>query len=340
MTRSFHSDHMGECRRIIKEGSKSFYFASLMLPSQVRFAATALYAFCRVTDDVADAEGADAKSVERLIERLERAYAGSPFDHPADHAFSEVVAHFDIPNEVPRALLEGYEWDVAGKHYETLGDVIAYSARVAGTVGVMMSTVMGRRQPNTLARACDLGIAMQLINISRDVGEDARNGRIYLPASWLDEAGVDRRKLLAEPQFTPELGSVVSRLLEHAREIYNRGMTGVSDLPTACRPGIRAAGMVYAEIGEKVRQNGYNSIDTRAYTSKGRKLSLMLRSARSSLESLHVDPSPAEPEVQFLIDAAARDRDEPFGDGEWLIDLFADMERRDQAYLQSVRTGA
>lgn len=333
------SQHLEECRRIIKDGSKSFYFASLMLPSQVKMAATALYAFCRVTDDIADDPNASIASVQALVERLDRAYAGEPHNHAADMAFAEVVAHYDIPKEVPRALIEGFEWDVAGKPYHTLSDVIAYSARVAGTVGIMMSVVMGRRQAATLARACDLGVAMQLINISRDVGEDARNGRVYLPADWLHEVGIDQQSLIDNPVFTPELGSVVERLLQIAKEIYMRGMTGVVDLPTSCRPGIRAAGMVYAEIGEKVRENGFNSVDERAFTSKGRKLGLMLKSAGNPFDLTACDQSPALPEVAFLIEAAASENDEPFGDGEWLINLFSEMEQRDQAYLQSVRSG-
>lgn len=336
---AFSSEHIEECRRIIRAGSKSFYFASLLLPSQVRMAATALYAFCRETDDVADEPGATKASVVRLVDRLDCAYDGRPYDRAADRAFSEVVTHFDIPKEVPRALIEGFEWDVTGKRYKNLSDVIAYSARVAGTVGIMMSVVMGRRHATTLARACDLGVAMQLVNIARDVGEDARNGRVYLPSDWLQEAGIDPDSLKSDPQFTPELGSVVQRLLETAKSIYLRGMTGIADLPTSCRPGIRAAGMVYAEIGERVRENGYNSVDSRAYTSKGRKLGLMLRSAGNPFDLTTCDASPPLSEVAFLIDAAARDRDEPFGDGEWLIDLFAEMEKRDQAYLSSARSG-
>lgn len=339
MARKFTSEHISECRRIIREGSKSFYFASLMLPAQVRMAATALYAFCRVTDDIADEGGATLKSIDELRTRLDRAYAGNPYDHPADCAFSEVVQHFDIPKEIPAALIEGYEWDIEGRTCETLSDVIDYSARVAGTVGVMMSIVMGRRIDNTLARACDLGVSMQLINIARDVGEDARNGRIYLPRQWMREAGIQPETFLANPVFSEALGSVVKRLLDVADGVYERGLTGILNLPNSCHLGIRAAGMVYAEIGTKVRQNGYNSVDTRAYTSRGRKLGLMLKSASAPHATLECDPSPALQEVQFLIDVAAREHDNAFGDGEWILELFSEMEKRDQAYLQTVRSG-
>ncbi|MEM9279986.1 MAG: phytoene/squalene synthase family protein [Pseudomonadota bacterium] len=340
MQHDFTHKHIEECRRIIKEGSKSFYFASLMLPVQMRFAATALYAFCRISDDIADTPQATLKSIDRLKKRISKAYAGMPEDHAADCAFSEVVLHYEIPELVPQSMVEGFEWDVTGKPYETISDVIDYSARVAGTVGVMMSIVMGRRLEATLARACDLGVAMQLINIARDVGEDAHNGRIYLPSQWLHEEGVDPKALLAKPTFTKELGRVVERLLDTADVIYQRGMTGISDLPTSCRHGIRAAGMVYAEIGQKVRKNGFNSIDQRAYTTRGRKLGLMFMSTGNPFDTSGADQSPALPEVKYLIDASAREEEAAFGDGEWLIDLFAEMDRRDREYLENARSPA
>lgn len=330
-------EHLKECRSIIREGSKSFYFASLLLPSEIRLAATALYAFCRVSDDIADAPGSDLDAVNRLRERIELAYAGRPLDHAADNAFAEAVAQYEIPKLVPLSMIEGFEWDVTGKHYETLSDVIDYSARVAGTVGIMMSMLMGRRERSTLARACDLGLAMQLINISRDVGEDARNGRVYLPSNWLDEAGVDRDRLLREPTFTPQLGSVVKRLLDHADKIYKRAMTGVADLPTTCRPGIRAAALVYAEIGQKVRANNYNSVDYRAYTTKARKLSLMLQVPGKPFDIISCDQSAPLPEVKYLVDAAEKPHDLPSGDAEWVVDLFAKMHQMDHAHLHNAR---
>ncbi|MEO0328230.1 MAG: phytoene/squalene synthase family protein [Pseudomonadota bacterium] len=333
MRSQFTSQNMEDCRRIIRLGSKSFYFASLMLPAQIRAAATALYAFCRISDDIADDPKANLESVMRLRDRLDAAYAGRPFNHSADKAFSDVVSHYKIPISVPNSMIEGFEWDVTGKRYETLSDVIDYSARVAGTVGVMMSILMGRRRAQTLARACDLGVSMQLINIARDVGEDARNGRVYLPAQWLEEESLSQGELIADVSYSDALGRVVERLLDTADLIYYRGVTGINELPGSCQMGIRAAGLVYAEIGQKVRENGFNSIDTRAYTTKGRKLGLMLQSARNFLDDTPCDTSEPMPEIEYLIEAAATEKDEPFGDGEWLIELFSELEKRDRAYL-------
>jgi 15-cis-phytoene synthase len=139
------------------------------------------------------------------------AYRGTPLPLPADRAFAETVARFDIPRAIPAALLEGLAWDAESRRYATLADLHAYAARVAGTVGVMMALVMGVREPAALARACDLGAAMQLTNIARDIGEDARAGRLYLPLEWLAEAGIDADAFLADPRFTPALGGVKRR---------------------------------------------------------------------------------------------------------------------------------
>lgn len=340
MKKQLSVEHLIECKKIIKEGSKSFYIASLMLPKKVRMAAFALYAFCRISDDIADEPEATLQAVAHLKERLENAYAGTPYDHPADKAFSEVVTLYDIPKAVPLAMIEGFEWDVSGKQYNTISDVIDYSARVAGTIGIMMSVVMGRRVAPTLARACDLGVAMQLINISRDVGEDARNGRVYLPKDWLAEEGIEQADLIANPVYSDALGRVVERTLALAEEIYLRGVTGIVELPTSCRPGIRAAGLVYAEIGEMVKQNGYNSVDQRAFTTKERKIGLMFKSFGNPMDMNTCDPSPALPEVQFLIDATKRESDEAFNEGEWLINMWCDMKMRDKAFLDEAKEAA
>ena len=140
-----------------------------------------------------------------LRHRLRRVYQGQPQDHAADRALAQVVRRFNIPAQLPEALLEGFEWDAAERRYETLADLHAYAARVAGTVGAMMAllmallmgVLMGVRSAAGLARACDLGVAMQLSNIARDVGEHARSGRLYLPRQWLRDAGIDPDAWLA-----------------------------------------------------------------------------------------------------------------------------------------------
>ena len=204
------------CRALLKGGSRTFHAASLVLPRKVAEPAMALYAFCRLADDAVDCGHDRRAAVARLRQRLDQVYRGQPGAHPADRAFASVVQHFAIPRALPEALLEGLAWDAEGRRYQTLDDLVDYAARVAGSVGAMMTLVMGPRAPQVLARACDLGVAMQFTNIARDVGEDARAGRLYLPLQWLREAGIDPEAWLAAPRFTPDIAKIVQRLLDAA----------------------------------------------------------------------------------------------------------------------------
>ena len=173
---------MAHCRDAIRQGSLSFHAASKLLPARVRDPALALYAFCRLADDAVDDTDDKAPAVLGLRDRLDLVYAGRPRNTPADRAFAAVVEDFEMPRALPEALLEGLAWDAVGRRYDTLSGVLDYSARVAAAVGAMMCVLMRVRNADALARACDLGLAMQLTNIARDVGEDAQAGR-FVPAT-------------------------------------------------------------------------------------------------------------------------------------------------------------
>lgn len=268
---------MAACRALLKGGSRSFFAASWLLPAHMRDSATALYAFCRLADDAVDEGDGDPGIIAALAARVDRIYAGDPLPHPADRVFAAVVQRFVLPREVVDALIEGFEWDASGRRYHSLADVQAYAARVAGCVGIMMTTVMERRSADVLARAADLGVAMQLTNIARDVGEDARNGRLYLPEDWLRDAGIDPVAFLADPAFTPALGRIVQRLLAEADMLYRRADVGISLLPPGCQAGIRAARLIYAEIGQEIARRGHDSVSSRAVVPFGDKLPLLAR---------------------------------------------------------------
>jgi phytoene synthase len=262
------------CRQMIRDGSKSFHAASKLLPADLRDPAYAVYAFCRIADDAVDDAEAHADATERLRVRLDGIYEGAPRDHPVDRTLADVVSLHKLPRPLFDALIEGLEWDQAGRVYDTIEDLHAYSARVASAVGAIMTCLMGRRAPATLARACDLGVAMQLTNIARDVGEDARRGRVYLPTQWLRDEGLSRDGLIADPVFTPALGRVVARLLADADELYAASRCGIAGLPLACRPSINAARRLYAAIGDEIAANGYDSVSRRAVVPLRRKLSI------------------------------------------------------------------
>ncbi len=266
---------------ILRAGSKTFHLASRALPGRIRRPTLALYAFCRHADDAVDdaADAARARlAVEALRARIDRVYAGRALDSVVERAFSRVVHRYGIPRSEPELLAEGMEWDVAGRTYRTLDDVRAYAARVAGSVGVMMTYIMGRSEPDVLERARDLGLAMQLTNIARDVGDDARMKRVYLPEEWLVEEGSSATELLASPAPTPAVRRTVARLLAAADAHYVRADEGIAHLPIDCRVAIRAARLTYAEIGRVVEGRNYDSVTARAVVPLSRKLVLLGRS--------------------------------------------------------------
>jgi phytoene synthase len=298
------ADHAA-CRALLRQGSRSFFAAAGLLPAAVREPATALYAFCRLADDAVDRDGGRLAAIERLRARLDGAYAGRPWPQPVDRALADLVARFALPRALPEALLEGLEWDAAGRRYETLAELEAYASRVAGTVGAMMALLMGARAPAVIARACDLGAAMQLTNIARDVGEDARAGRLYLPQSWLRAAGIAPAAWLARPAFSPALGQVVARLLAAADALYQRADAGIGRLPSACRPGIHAARLIYADLGRAIARQGHDTVSRRAVVPGRRKAWLLLRALAASARPAPWTAAPPLDEARFLLAAVA-----------------------------------
>jgi len=331
---------------MLSGGSKSFAAAAKLLPRRVSEPATALYAFCRVADDLID-EGGGIGALAELRGRLDGIYASTPSPHPADRAFARVVARFAVPRALPEALLEGLAWDAEGRQCADLPALEAYSARVAAAVGAIMTLLMGVRDSAAIARACDLGVAMQFTNIARDVGEDARNGRLYLPHDWMRAEGLEPAAFLAAPGFSPALGRVVSRLLQAADALYARSEAGIALLPRDCRSGIAAARFVYAEIGRQVERQGLDSVSRRAVVPGHAKLRLMARSLHMlDARVADLDAAPL-PGTRFLVESV--EAMPPSGELlppvpafrerlVWAVELFDRLDRTDQPVGASVRS--
>ena len=326
------------CRDTLRGGSRSFLAAARLLPARVHRPATALYAFCRAADDLIDNDpGGAPAALAVLHRRLDGIYAGHPADDPADRALSRVVARHRLPRALLDAMLDGFAWDAEGRRYPDLPALEEYAARVAGTVGAAMAVLMGARTPDLVARACDLGIAMQLSNIARDVGEDARAGRLYLPLSWLREAGIDPGAFLAAPAHSPAIAGVVRRLLAEAETLYARADAGIAALPLACRPGITIARRLYADIGREVARNGWDSVGKRAHVGAARKVALAGASVLGSPFPLRRTGAalPTLPAARFLVFAVASAPPLPQPRAgrleqrvSWLVTLFMELDGR------------
>lgn len=332
MVSASHVD-LQACHALMRGGSKTFFAASRVLPARVRAPAAALYAFCRVADDAIDLVDDKHAALADLRQRLDAIYAGFPRPIVADRALACVVQKCGIPRVLLDGLLEGFEWDAAGRQYETIDELYDYGARVAGTVGAMMALVMDTRSAHALARACELGVAMQMTNIARDVGEDARAGRLYLPHAWLLQAGIQPAAWLAEPVFNEGIAMVVQRLLQAADDLYRRAESGVASLPRDCRPAIQAARLVYAEIGRAVESAGLDSVSRRAVVRGSRKLALMARASTTLLvsPSRRIDAEPLAA-VRHLVEAAAAPPPAPrpnfYQRTVQILELLEDVERR------------
>lgn len=326
---------MAACRGLLRTGSRSFHTAAQLLPYLCRDSATALYAFCRIADDAVDESDDPWGALEMLSARLDAIYAAQPEDAAPDRALAAVVARYGLPRALLDALLEGFAWDAEGRQYPTLESVLDYSARVAGSVGVMMAVLMGIREASVLARAADMGTAMQLTNICRDVGEDARRGRCYLPSQWLEEVGIDAQAFIAQPQPGPGLAEVLKRLLAMADTLYARADAGLTRLPRSCRPGMYAARLLYSAIGDRIERNGYDSVTRRAYVPPAGKLRRLTHLRHLPFIDTSLLQAPVLAENRFLVEAVNRHPGprvsslvESEGKVAWMLNLFQDLDQR------------
>ena len=287
----------------IAVGSKSFAAAARLFAPPVRRSVLMLYAWCRHCDDVIDNQELGAASVgagahshdpaaalAMLEQQTRRVYAGEALREPAFAAFQEVVRAHHIAERFAFEHLAGFAMDVHQARYETIDDTLRYCYHVAGVVGLMMAQIMGAQEEAVLDRACDLGLAFQLTNIARDIVEDARVGRCYLPAQWLREAGIPQAEL-ALPQHRAALSTVAARLVAHAEPYYASANAGLAALPLRSAWAIATAHGVYRQIGIDVRARGASAWDTRVRTSGLTKLRLLITGGVRAWASRLTKPS-------------------------------------------------
>ena len=256
---------------VLKRNGKSFWFASLFLPEDTAFHAAQLYAFCRAMDDLAD-DPAQTKApiaLKRVRDDLRRGHS----TEPVVANFLELAHRFHLPLEAADYLLEAFLQDATtALHIADQSQLVRYCYGVAGTVGLMMSPLLGAVDIRASHPAIDLGIAMQMTNIARDVLEDARNGRRYLPGSWVDD--LPATTIVSDPSCRQRVGSAIERLLNLADLYYASAACGLALLPPQTARAIEIAGALYREIGARIRKNHYRWWLRRAYVPLGRKAAI------------------------------------------------------------------
>jgi phytoene synthase len=300
---------VAHARDSISRGSKSFRTASRLFDAETRERAWLLYAWCRACDDIADGQdhGGTMRATDDPLARLadirrrtDKALGGGArLDDPAFAGLAVVAAECAIPKRYMDDLIEGFALDARGWRPASEADLMRYCYHVAGAVGCMMAIVMGVRPDDeaTLTRACDLGLAVQLANIARDVAEDAQGGRCYLPADWLAEAGIDPADLMA-PGKRAALAALTGRAASLAARFEESARRGTPALPYRSAWAVLAAAGIYGGIARHVAADPAGALRARVYTSRWEKLGWLLRAGRESARRDRLyPPVPRDPSL-------------------------------------------
>ena len=263
--------------------AKSFWAASRLMPEPQRTQLAGVYAYCRYTDDLVDGAVRDRNELLAALDQWEtlsaNAYCGVVTGVPLLDAVMPEMERNDVPFEYAAALLRGMRQDVLGESYACMPDLLGYCYDVASVVGLWLTELFGVHDNWTLARAAELGIAMQLTNIVRDVGEDFARGRVYLPYDLMRAHGIT--PLMIEGwvrEGTRDLpdayGALLEDIMQHAERAYASADEAIPLLPPFFRPAVAAASRLYRAIHDVIRENGYDNITRRAIVPAAYKLAV------------------------------------------------------------------
>lgn len=258
------------CSDLTKVHSKTFYMASSLLPDEKRRAMRALYAFCRVSDDLVDRHAGD--SAAALTSWQQRALSDNPpRDDMVAMAWADTRSRYNIPRQYAEELINGVARDLTQTRYETFEDLSIYCYGVASTVGLMAMHIIGFDGPRAIPYAVKLGVALQLTNILRDVGEDWRAGRVYLPQDELREFGLFE-DVLGAGAVDDRWRRFMQFQIERNRRLYREALPGVRMLNRDGRFAVAAAAELYRAILGNIERNGADVFRRRAFVSKWGKL--------------------------------------------------------------------
>jgi phytoene synthase len=261
------------CQQKAAQSGSSFYYSFMFLPPERRQAITALYAFCREVDDVVD-ECHDPSLAQTKLEwwrqETARVYAGTP-THPVGHALKDVIGRFNLPQEQLLEIIDGMAMDLSQTRYLDFKGLQLYCYRVASVVGLLAAEIFGYEDRQTLKYAHDLGLAFQLTNIIRDVGEDARRGRIYLPIDDLQRFGVPAKDIL-EARYSDAFREMMAFQAQRAEQFYDQAFANLPGVDRkAQRPGLVMAA-IYRTLLREIAADGFQVLDRRTSLTPLRKV--------------------------------------------------------------------
>ena len=261
------------CQDKAAKSGSSFYYSFMFLPAERRQAITALYAFCREVDDVVD-ECHDLSLAQTKLEwwrqEVGRVYNGTP-THPVGHALKDVIKGFRLPQEQLLEIIDGMAMDLSQTRYLDFKGLQLYCYRVASVVGLLAAEIFGYQDRQTLKYAHDLGLAFQLTNIIRDVGEDARRGRIYLPIEDLQRFNVPAKDLL-EARYSEQFRALMAFQAERAEKFYDQAFAQLPAVDRkAQRPGLVMAA-IYRTLLREIARDGFMVLDRRTSLTPLRKV--------------------------------------------------------------------
>lgn len=266
--------------KIFTKGSKSFSLAARFFPRDLQIGAIQIYHWCRFVDDVVDEKKGNIEEVQVLTSKVWN--SDEPLDLPYE-SLRAAALKYQIPETYAQDLLKGMIIDSKNQRFQDLSALKYYCYCVASTVGLMMSHVIGLFHTGALAQAAELGIAMQLTNIARDIKEDYVRGRIYLPKEWLKEMNLSESHLYED---TEKLFELVKRLIHESELYYEKGRSGISELPLRGAIAVTLASLFYREIGREILRQKERALFRRTVVSKRRKLMLTLQGLGEILLSL------------------------------------------------------
>lgn len=257
------------CRIVTQRAAKTFYLGSRLLPPAKRMAVWALYGFCRSIDDAVDVASSTTPAAMQATldiwrDRLRLAYRGIGTDL-ISLAWVDMLQRFDVPFRPAMDLIDGVQMDIAGSvRMRTLNELLVYCYRVAGTVGLLMSPILGYVHEDALPHAVELGIAMQLTNILRDVGEDARCNRIYLPSEELERFGYSETELL-NGVINDRFIALMQFQIARAHDYYKQARPGIALLNKSVQFAITASAELYHGILPSIEAHQYDVFSQRAH---------------------------------------------------------------------------